>query len=448
MKARPDKYPSVSVRNGRLFFGGADTVRLAAEFGTPLYVLDGNTLRASCRAFREAFGKRYGNVKVLYASKANASLAVLRIVAQEGLGVDVASIGELAGAKMAGADMEDVFLHGNYKKEDEIEAAFRMGVGRIVLDSEYEADTADRVARKLRKKARALLRVTPGIEAHVHEMVQVGRLDSKFGVPLAGGAAAEMVGKILRKRNLEFMGIHFHIGSQILDPEPYALAVRKGVDFIAEVRDRFGAEVREFDIGGGFPVRYDSRQALPAPGKFAAAVCGALRDGLKEKKLPAPRLLLEPGRSIAGPAGMTLYTIGPVKNIPGVRNYVAVDGGLSDNPRPALYGSLYEAVIAGRPDDRNNILKYRVCGRHCETDTLIPEIELPGPEPGEIMAVFTTGAYNYSMSGNYNKFPRPATVLLRDGRPELVSRRETIGDLYRCDVAPERKKSAKRKKQS
>jgi diaminopimelate decarboxylase len=446
MKVRPERYQSVEVRNGRLFFGGADTVALAQKFGTPLYVIDDNALRAACRAFRAAFEKRYENVTVLFAVKANAALAVMRTVVEEGLGLDVASLGELEGASRAGADMENVFFHGNYKKADEIETALRAGIGRIVLDSELEADAADAAARKLGTKARVLLRVTPGIEAHVHEMVQVGRLDTKFGVPLEGGAAAALAGKILRKRNLVFYGVHFHIGSQILESEPFKLAVMKGVGLVAELRERYGAPVREFDIGGGYPVRYDSKQSLPTPDEFAAAVCGTLKRELDRHGLPAPRLLLEPGRSIAGPAGMTLYTIGPVKNIPGVRNYIAVDGGLSDNPRPALYGSLYEAVVANRPLDSKGLKKYRVCGRHCETDTLVPELELPDPRPGEVLSVFTTGAYNYSMSGNYNKFPRPATVMLRNGRPELAIRRETVDDLFDCDISPARKTVAKKKR--
>lgn len=446
MRVKPEKYVSVEVRKGRLYFGGADTVELAKRFGTPLYLIDENAFRGACRAFAEAFGSRYGNAKVFFACKANAALATMRMATEEGLGLDVASVGELAGALRSGADPENLLLHGNYKKEDELEYALRAGVGRIVLDSEFEADTLDRVARKIGRRARVMLRVTPGVEAHVHEMVQVGKLDTKFGVPLEGGTARKLVGAIVKKRGLEFTGIHFHIGSQILDMEPYRVAVRRAVEFMEEVRDAFGVETKDLDIGGGYPVRYDSAQVLPAPDKFAAAICGALKEELKKRDLAGPRLMLEPGRSIAGPAGMTLYTIGPVKQIPGVRNYIAVDGGLSDNPRPALYGSSYETVIANRPKDSKGMKKYRVSGRHCETDTLFPEVSLPSPKSGEILAVFTTGAYNYSMSSNYNKFPRPATVLLRDGKASIAMRRETVDDLYCCDTTSGKSADAGKKR--
>ncbi len=446
MRVKPEKYVSVEVKKGRLYFGGADTVELAKRFGTPLYLIDENVFRGACGAFSTAYGSRHGNTKVFFACKANSSLAAMRMATEEGLGLDVASVGELAGALRVGADPENLLLHGNYKKEDELEYALQAGVGRVVLDSEYEVETLDRVARKLGRRARVMLRVTPGIEAHVHEMVQVGKLDTKFGAPLQGGTARKLVGIIAKKRGLEFMGIHFHIGSQILDMDPYRVAVRRAVEFMEEIHGAFGVETKDLDIGGGYPVRYDSAQVLPAPDNFAAAVCGVLKEELRKRDLASPRLMLEPGRSITGPAGMTLYTIGPVKHIPGVRNYIAVDGGLSDNPRPALYGSLYEAVIANRPKDSKNAKKYRVSGRHCETDTLIPRIMLPDPKTGEILAVFTTGAYNYSMSGNYNKFPRPATVLLRDGKASIAVRRETIDDLFGCDVPVGRSIDAKKKR--
>ncbi|MFA6448941.1 MAG: diaminopimelate decarboxylase [bacterium] len=446
MKVKVEKYPAAAVKNGRLYFGGADTVALAKRFGTPLYLFDDATFRGACRAFRKAFESKYEDVMIVFACKANAMLSAMRLAAEEGLGLDVASAGELTGAILAGGDPEKIIFHGSYKKEEEIEMALLAGVGRIVLDSDFEADTVDRVAKRLGVKARVLLRVTPGIDAHVHEMVQVGKLDTKFGVPLKGGEALRLVGRIIKKKNIEFMGIHCHIGSQILDADPYRLAIQRMVSFIAELRDEYGVLIIDLDIGGGFPVRYDSKQALPTPEKFAAAVCPALLAELRAKGIPEPRLILEPGRSLAGPAGMTLYTVGPVKAIPGVRNYASVDGGLSDNPRPGLYGALYEAVIANRPEEKKGLKKFRVSGRHCETDTLIPDIELQDPRPGDVLAVFTTGAYNYSMSGNYNKFPRPATVLLSGGKPEIVVRRETHDDLYNCEIMPARLKNAKKKK--
>lgn len=423
-----------------MHFGGANTVELAKKFGTPLYVLDGGMLRGICRGFNEEFGKRYpGETLVLFATKALSALSVLALAAEEGFGADVASPGELYGALEAGVPKDRIYLHGNFKKEEDIEYALRRGVGRVVVDSDDEVDILDGVAGRLRRKARVLVRVTPGIEAHVHEMVQVGKLDTKFGMPLEGGAAQRIVKKILGKKNVDLYGIHYHLGSQILDLEPYRLGVERGVEFIAALKKELKFETREFDIGGGFPVRYTSGQALPEVGKIAGAVVNALVKLLKERGLAAPRLLLEPGRSFVAPAGITLYTVGPVKKIPGVRTYVSIDGGMSDNPRPALYGSVYEGVIANRAGARPTGA-YRVCGRHCESDNLIMELPLASPRYGDTLAVFTTGAYNHSMSSNYNKFPRPAMVMLEGGRPRLIVRREGLEDLYDKDVLRGRKK--------
>lgn len=435
MKVTPERFPGATIDGrGALRFGGADTVELAKRFGTPLYVMDGDMLRGICREFRDEFGKRYpGESLVLYASKALSALAVLRVAAEEGLGADAASPGELYGALKAGMPPERVYLHGNFKKAEELEYALKRGVGRIVVDSDDEAEALDAAAGRLRRKARALVRITPGVEAHVHEMVQVGKLDTKFGMPLQGGAALRIVKKILGLRNVELCGVHFHLGSQILDTAPYALGVERGLDFLAELKKRLGYEAAEFDIGGGFPVRYTSAQPLPAVGRFAGAVVKSLVRGLKERGLAAPKLLLEPGRALVSPTTLTLYTVGPVKRIPGVRTYVSVDGGISDNPRPALYGSVYEAVIANRAGARADG-RYRVCGRHCESDNLIMETPLAAPKRGDVMAVFTTGAYNFSMSSNYNKFPRPAMVMLEGGRARVIVKREKMEELYARDV--------------
>lgn len=440
MAVRIERYPGTQVKRGKLYFGGADTTGLAKEFGTPLYVMDEVTLRTRCREYRKAFEKRYEAVTVMLAGKAMMTTAVAKIIADEGLWLDVASIGEMYGGIKADVAPSNMFFHGNYKKEEELEQALEWGIGAIVLDSMHEAKTLDRVARRMKRKAHVIIRITPGVEAHTHEMIQTGKLDTKFGVPIEGGAASAMAGDISKMKNLDFTGLHYHIGSQILDVEPFRVSVRRIVDFMKDISDRYGIEVKDLDVGGGYPVRYTSGHALPAPDKFAAAICGTLKKELKNAGLPAPHLYLEPGRSVVGPAGITLYTVGPVKEIPGVRNYVSVDGGLSDNPRPSLYDAEYEAVIAGRADVKKGMKKFRVSGRHCETDTLIKEIALPDPKPGDIMAVFSTGAYNYSMSGNYNKFPRPAVVLVNRGKAELIVERETLEDLYAKDVVPGRLK--------
>jgi len=440
LSVKVEKYEGASIKRGKLHFGGANVISLAGEFGTPLYVIDEGVFRDRCRSYREAFESRYSPVKVLLASKALITLATTRIAREEGLGMDVASIGEMRGALKAGVPAGEMFFHGNFKKEEELEEALRRGIGRIVVDSHTEADTLDSVARRLNVKARVLLRITPGVEAHTHEMIQVGKLDTKFGVPLEGGAAEKLIIKIVKKRGLDFMGIHYHIGSQILDVEPFRVSIRKAVDFLSHINNRLGIRVRELDVGGGYPVRYSSKQPLPKPDRFAAAICSTLKKEVKEAGIEPPALYLEPGRSIAGPAGITLYTVGPVKEIRGVRRYVSVDGGMSDNPRPALYDAEYDAVIASRPDSKQDKKKYRVCGRHCETDTLIPEISLPGPRPGDILAVFSTGAYNYTMSGNYNMFPRPAMVLVKDGKAELIVEREKVDKLFAGNVVPKRLK--------
>ncbi|MEW6203100.1 MAG: diaminopimelate decarboxylase [bacterium] len=432
---KPEKYPGVSInKKGILHFGGADVVRLAEKFGTPLYVMDERIVRDNCKAFRKEFGARYeGKVLVVYATKALSSLAVLRIVADEGLGADASSVGEIHGALRAGFAADKIYFHGNFKKREDLEYALKNHIGRIVIDSREEAELLNSVARRAGKKAAVLLRITPGIEAHTHHMIQTGKIDTKFGVPLAGGEAFHMVKETLQKPHLNFMGFHCHIGSQILDMKPYRLTVEHAVEFMAKIKKQLGIAVREINLGGGFAVRYNSRQRLITKQQAATAIAGTLTSLLKKQGLPFPQLVIEPGRSIVAPAGITLYAVGPVKEIPGVRNYVSVDGGMSDNPRPALYGAEYEALIANRaaaPAGR----KYRICGRHCENDILFDNIPLPAPRYGDILAVFTTGAYNYSMSSNYNRFPRPAIVMLSKGKPRLIVERETLDDLYDKDI--------------
>lgn len=440
MAVKVEKYPGASVKNGKLYFGGADVTKLAKEYGTPLYVIDEQVLRGKCREYRKEFESRYPGVKVLLASKALMSVAVSKIVTDEGFGLDVASVGEMYGGMKAGVSPSEMVFHGNYKKEEDLLQAVKKGIGRIVLDSALEAKTLDAVAKKLKTKQKVLLRITPGVEAHTHELIQTGKLDTKFGVPIEGGAAMELIGIILKMKNLEFMGVHYHIGSQIFDVGAFKLSAQKATTFLKALKEKHGVEIKELDVGGGYPVRYTSDQPLPTPGKFAATICGSIKAEMKAAGLSLPFLYLEPGRSVVGPSGITLYTVGPVKEIKGVRIYCAVDGGISDNPRPSLYDAEYEAVIANRADAKKGLKKYRVCGRHCETDNLIKEIELADPKPGDVMAVFSTGAYCYTMSMNYNKYPRPEMVLVNKGKSEVIIKRETIESLFRNDVIPDRLK--------
>lgn len=447
MKVKIDKYPALEIgKNGKLHFGGADLTRLAKEFGTPLYVVSEDVLRDSMRGVRDSFAKIWPDTLAVYATKAMSVKAVLKIAVQEGFWLDVASAGELHGAKSAGCPMANVLLHGNFKKAEELEQAVAAGVGRIVVDSYEEIETLAGIAAAAGKKVKVLMRSNPGVEAHTFECLKTGMLDSKFGFPIETGDAMRAVKKILSKKNLAFMGIHQHIGSQILDPEPFNIAAGRAMDFIASIKRETGADVKELDLGGGLPVRYNSEHPLPAPRLFANAVCSAVKAGCKEHGLVRPRLMIEPGRSIVGMACVTLYTVGPVKNIPDVRNYVAIDGGLSDNPRPVMYGATYEVLLANRPRPVPSMKTYRIVGRHCETDTMFDNIQLPPPAQGDTLAVLTTGAYNHSLANNYNKFTRPAMVLVSGKRAELIVSRENVEELYAHDIIPARLRAGGGKK--
>ena len=435
MTVKVEKYPGLSVGdNGHLQFSGADCVSLAKKFGTPLYVISEDVLRDTCRIQRAAFEKYFPDAHISFSTKALPAVAVMRIAVQEGLGLDASSPGELFGALKAGCDPENTILHGNFKKTEDLVFALENRVGRIVIDSFEEIEALDKVARAMKTTARVQVRVNPGVEAHTFEMLKVGMLDSKFGLPLENNDALNAVARIVKKKHLEFMGIHYHIGSQILDPVPFRVSAERAMNFLHKLHQKLGVQVRELNIGGGLPVRYGSSHPMPAPGKFADQVCGAVKKLCADFGLELPRIILEPGRSVAGPAGITLYTVGPVKHIPGIRDYVSVDGGLSDNVRPGLYGATYDVLLANKAAAKTSRKKYRVCGRHCETDNLFNDLALADPQYGDIMAVLSTGAYNFSMSSNYNKFPRPAMVLVSRGKARLIMERESYADLYRKDI--------------
>jgi diaminopimelate decarboxylase len=435
VKVKVEKYPGLCIgNNGNLKFSGADCVRLAKTFGTPLYVISEDIFRDMCRTQRAAFEKHCPNAHISFSTKALPVVALMRVAVQEGLGLDASSPGELFGALKAGCKPENTILHGNFKKQEDLAFALEHKVGRIVIDSFEEIEILDKVARKLKVKARVQVRVNPGVEAHTFELLKVGMLDSKFGLPLENGDALEAVRRIMKKKNLDFMGVHYHIGSQILDPVPFRVAAERAMNFLHVLHRDLNATVRELNIGGGLPVRYDSQHPMPTPAQFASQVCGTVKQMTKDFGLDVPRIILEPGRSVAGPAGITLYTVGPVKHIPGIRDYVTVDGGLSDNVRPGLYGATYDGLLANKAQAKGRMKSFRVCGRHCETDTLFQALPLPDPQYGDILAVLSTGAYNYAMSSNYNKFPRPAMVAVSKGKARLIMERETYADLYKKDV--------------
>jgi len=420
---------------GHLVIGGCDTVELAREFGTPLLVIDEACLRDRCRAFRQAFGPD----NVLYAGKAFLMQAICRIVAEEGLGLDVVSGGELFTALSAGFPTEKLYFHGNNKAQEELEQALAAGVGRIVVDNFRELELLSALAvRNGDHPVGVLLRLTPGIEAHTHEYIRTGQIDSKFGFALGNGQADEAVARVASSSRLHMVGLHCHIGSQVFSLEPYAEAAAVMMDFAARVYRQTGLAVQELDLGGGFGIYYAEGDQPRAPEEYARAIKQVVAQKAAAHGLPEPRILVEPGRAIIGPAGTTLYTVGSIKEIPGMRKYVAVDGGMADNVRPALYQARYEALLANKAD-RAAEEKVSITGKCCESgDMLIWDIWLPRAAPGDVLAVSCTGAYCYPMASNYNRLPRPAVVLVRDGKAELIGRRETYADLLRLEVLPSR----------
>ena len=422
---------------GCLVIGGCDAVALAAQFGTPLYVIDEQYLRDTCREYTRHFEARLPQVEIAYSAKALMTGALCRIMQQEGLSMEVCSAGELYTAQMASFPAERMLLHGNFKSDEELEMAVAMQVGRVVVDSLSELQRLSEVAAASAETIDIFIRVAPGIKTHTHTFIQTGQVDSKFGLGIASGVAQEAIKLALELPGVNLQGLHCHIGSQLFALDCYARAVDLMIGFLAQTRDEHGVTLDQLDLGGGLGIAYTREDTPPSIEELAEVICPALQKATDHYDYPLPRLILEPGRSIIGAVGTTLYTVGPIKDIPGVRTYVAVDGGLSDNPRPALYNAEYTALVANRADQPPS-LPVRVTGRHCETDTLIAEIALAPVQEGDILAVFSTGAYNYSMASNYNRFSRPAMVLVNDGQADLIVERESLADLVQHDIIPPR----------
>lgn len=422
---------------GTLVLAGWSCLELAERYGTPLQVVEEEKVRSMCRRYRAAFGSAYPHAEVIYAGKAFLTMAICRLVEEEGLGLDITSGGELYCALKAGFPPSRIYFHGNNKSPAELAVAIRASVGRIVVDNMWELEQIRRLGTAERP-VDVLLRVAPGVEAHTHEYIETGAEDSKFGFGLESGQAMAAVEAAAGAAGIALKGIHAHIGSQVLTLEPYALAARKLVAFAGAVRERTGLVLEEINLGGGLGIRYTEEDSPPAVEDLALLVASSLRQEASRRGLPLPRLVVEPGRSIVGEAGTTLYTVGAIKEIPGVRTYLAVDGGMADNPRVALYGARYAAVLA----NKLNLLperRYTVVGRFCESgDVLIHDISLPTAEPGDILAVFSTGAYHYAMASNYNMVPRPAVVMVAPGRADIIIRRETYDDLLACHEVPAR----------
>jgi diaminopimelate decarboxylase len=429
----PQRFGFEVDHHGSLLIGGVPASDLAARFGTPLHVIDEARMRANCRAYADAM-RRWapGPWRVIYASKALCTIATCQVAYEEGLGIDVVSAGDIYTALQAKVPAEVLVFHGSNKTPDEIAYGLEVGVGRFVVDNEYELALLDRLAGERGRRADVLLRVTPGIEPHTHKAIQTGGVDSKFGFGLLGDSAERAVQTALAAPGLRLRGLHCHIGSQILEIEPFLLAARAVVAFAAEMRGA-GLVLEELNLGGGLGIRYTVDHEPPAPGAYVRALMEQVGDLLARHSLAVPTVCVEPGRTIVGDAGVTLYTVGAIKAIPGVRTYVSVDGGMYENPRPALYDARYTAVLAtaaaAPPTQR-----VAVAGRCCESgDVLIWDADLPEVREGDLLAVFATGAYTYAMASNYNRYPRPALVLARDGAAQIAVERETSADLVRYD---------------
>lgn len=424
---------------GHLTIDEKDTLELAGEYGTPLYVMSETQIRENCRKFRRSFEENYGgNGMALYASKAFCCKAVCRIAQEEGMGLDVVSAGELYTAESIGFPAERIYFHGNNKTPEELVEALRYGVGTIVVDNITELEVLDQIAASMGKTAGIMFRVKPGVDAHTHDFIRTGQIDSKFGIVIPNGDAMRAVAFAQNLSNVRLTGLHCHIGSQVFDVEPFVDAVSIMMDFAREARDQTGFVIEELNLGGGLGIAYNPSDEPISVQELAAAVGPALKGAAIRCGMPQPVLMLEPGRSIVGDAGTTLYTVNVVKHIEGVRTYVAVDGGMADNPRVALYQARYDAVLANKMNEPLGET-VSIAGNCCESgDMLIWDITLPRVDVGDIVAVFCTGAYNFSMASNYNRHPRPAAVLVANGQAELIAKRETYADMCRLDVVPPR----------
>ena len=420
---------------GHLCIGGADTVELAEHFGTPAYVMDENAVRAQMRTYLSAARESFGaDALPLYASKALCFTGIYRIAAEEGMGVDCVSGGELYTARVAGFPAERIYFHGNNKTERDIEDAMDMGVGTFVVDNADELLSVDAHAAAHGLTQRILLRVSPGIDPHTHKAIVTGSVDSKFGSAIETGQAMDMVRLALTLNNVKLCGFHCHIGSQIFDSEPFSEAADIMVRFIASVKETCGYDVEELNLGGGLGVPYTEYDREVDYAAVIREMAGIVRRICDTHGIRMPRVILEPGRSLVAAAGITLYTVGSVKEIPGFRTYVSVDGGMPDNPRYALYQSTYTALIANRPDAPRDC-RVTVAGRCCESGDLIGEdMPLQAAKRGDILAVLTTGAYNFAMASNYNRLPRPPVIMVKDGEARVAVRRESYEDIIRNDV--------------
>ncbi|MCI9626112.1 MAG: diaminopimelate decarboxylase [Clostridia bacterium] len=421
--------------NGHLMIGGCDTVELAKQFGTPLYVMDESDIIKNCKLYQESLNRYYdGNGLVLYASKAFSCMYMCKLMNDLGMGLDVVSGGELYTAWKAGFDMSRVYFHGNNKTDDELKLAVEHKVGTIVVDNVDELERLNRIASEKDVVVRIMFRIKPGIDAHTHSFIQTGQIDSKFGVALENGEAIEAYRRAVEYSHLKVMGVHCHIGSQIFDLEPFKLAAKVMMNFIGDLHDKLNIEIEELNLGGGYGIKYTEEDQPINYDAYIQAVSEVVKQMAQERGVNLPKIMMEPGRSIVAPAGITLYTVGGVKEIKDVRTYVSVDGGMIDNPRYILYESKYDAVLANKATaPRENVVT--IAGKCCESgDLLIKDIKMPHIEVGDTLAVLATGAYNYSMASHYNRIPNPPVIMVKDGQAKEIVRRESYEDLLRNDI--------------
>lgn len=420
---------------GHLTVSGADTTELAGRYGTPLMVYSEDGIRRNCRKFVSSIEENYdGNGLALYASKAFSCLEMYRICKQENMGVDVVSGGELYTALKAGFPAERIYFHGNNKTNDEIAYALQSGVGRIVADNVEELRRISAMAAQRGQAANLFLRIKPGIDAHTHNFIRTGQIDSKFGFALETGEAMEAVRLVLADANLSLKGLHCHIGSQIFDIDPFEHAAEVMLTFIADIKKETGLELGELNLGGGFGIKYTEKDAPEDFTAYMKRVSVVVKEKCAALGLAVPFILIEPGRSIVGAECVTLYTVGSVKHIPNIRTYVSIDGGMTDNPRYILYQSEYEILCANKANQPKDMV-VTVAGKCCESGDLIQEnAPVQTVEAGDLLAVLSTGAYNYSMASNYNRVPRPAVVVVSEGKERLIVRRESYEDMTRNDV--------------
>lgn len=424
-----------TANDGSLTIGGLSVNEICDNFGTPLYIYDENKIRENCKAYLNALNKYYdGNGVVSYASKAFCCVKMCKIAKEEGMGLDVVSGGELYTALKADFPAGRICFHGNNKTDDELKMAVENNVGTIIVDNEYELSRLNAIAQKEDKVVNISFRIKPGIDAHTHDFIMTGQIDSKFGVALDNGEALEFVEKVLSMKNINLVGVHCHIGSQIFDIDPFVAAAQKMMGFIGNVKEKFGYEIQVLNLGGGFGIKYLKTDDPVPYDEYIKKVSVVVKEFAEKLGISVPKIYMEPGRSIVGNAGITVYTVGAIKDIKDVRTYVSVDGGMADNPRYIMYDAEYEALLVNNPEGKP-VKDITLAGKCCESgDILIKNIKLPEINSGERIAVLSTGAYNYSMASNYNRIPRPAVVMVRDRKAELVVKRETYEDIIKNDL--------------